>query len=479
MPAVSYVHALAAGGPFPPGSKLASCTPPLRLASAPSHNDDDNDDHRHHDDMTGGRNAMARASLDGRSRKATLTNMVGKDDWPKLQLLQSTQPTNLREASPPKTNPWRRTNKPVSPVSNDTTVGTPDLASWPTPDHSRDFHPGKSQPPTPDSEVAEHYPQGSPATTTSGSKDKAPPSIPRDLKESTAPLNGHSTHDGQAEDDNGPVRDGYPGISPMALERSWKSWLWRTGAGADVVLHLDDKTYYCHREILTAGSGYFRDSLPEPTSVLRWKSPWWIMEDSTLTASNFSILAVELEVAQFKYDKAHDIAHVPMCVLLYLQAMGLRSPSMASHIIRLLEETAKQWGDIFESRLEYCLMTDNQANTFGTHLVNALDTTYSLADSAALMPLRLAMAGFLDAVFPVVARQHQEVGLFSAREWQLHAARITTDMYRSRQQRLSSDHMYNNQESMTALWEQCGQQGGLQNFLPLRMIRLPPLEDII
>jgi len=184
-------------------------------------------------------------------------------------------------------------------------------------------------------------------------------------------------------------------------------------------------------------------------------------------------------VAKPRRDQYHDIALVPMCALFFIQAQGLRSPSMAGHVIRVLEEMATQWGDIFESTLNYCLWTDHQANTFGIHLQNTLYTTYNYADSAALAPLRIAVAGFLDAVFPVVARQDSAIGLFSSREWNLYAGRITTDMYRSRQQRESVDGQRSAQDKIKALWEQCEKQGGLRNPVPLEMVRIPSLEGNI
>ncbi|GJN73156.1 hypothetical protein PLICBS_007232 [Purpureocillium lilacinum] len=426
-----------------------------------------------------GRNGVPRPSLDGRNRKVPAT-LVGKDDWPRPQLLQSREPVNLREASPPKTNPWSRTTKPTSPISNDSTLGTPDSALWPTPDNNRGPPSAKSPPPKADTEPAERCREESPASNPS-SENKTSGAVLEASKAAAAALSEHGLRNGQPEDEN-EKRDGwqeYLKTPPSFATKHVRYWLWKTGACADVILHLDDKTYFCHREILTAESGYFRDNLPPPTSSGVPVEVALVTHGSLNSHCLRFLYTGQLEVAKPRRNQYHDIALVPMCALFFIQAVGLRSPSMAGHVIRVLEEMAKQWGDIFESTLNYCLWTDHQANTFGIHLQNTLYTTYNYADSAALAPLRIAVAGFLDAVFPVVARQDRAIGLFSSREWHLYAGRITTDMYRSRQQRESVDGHRSAQDKIKALWEQCEKQGGLRNPVPLEMVRIPSLEGNI
>ncbi|UNI21014.1 hypothetical protein JDV02_007047 [Purpureocillium takamizusanense] len=505
-PAALQAHVLATVEPFPPGTKSASYTPSLRMTSRPGGGLDN-------DTMAGRSGTTPRVSLDGRSKRA-LSTLIGKDDWPKPQLLQSREPVNLREASPPKTNPWSRTPKIASPTCNESTLSTPDLTSWPTPDDSRIVPSAKSPPSTSYSGPTECCSEASPASN-AGSDDKALGGILEASKGATAEVDGQGTPGDQAGDGSEKERDewqDYQMKAPTFADKDVKYWLWRTGACADVILHLDDTTYFCHREILITESGYFRDNLPLPSSQGAPVEVALVTHGPLNSHCLQFLYTGQLEVLALRYDNddsgletadvpdtcqfpeashgpsiprghgishVQDISHVPMCALFYIQALGLRAPSLAGHVVQLLEQTTKRWGDVFDSTLQYCLMTDRQAKTFSAHLQNALYTTYSYADSAALAPLRLAVAGFLDAVFPVVARQDKEVDLFSTREWHTHGARITADMYWSRRLRESPGGLRSAAEDIKALWEQCEEHGGLRNPVPLEMVRIPPLDDII
>lgn len=312
--------------PMPPGSKLPSRTSTLHIAP-PLPGQDDH--------IMAGRNGVHRPSLDGRNRKVPAT-LVGKDDWPRPQLLQSREPVNLREASPPKTNPWSRTTKPTSPISNDSTLGTPDSALWPTPDNNRGPPSAKSPPPKADTEPAECCREESPASNPS-SENKTSGAVLEASKAAAAALSEHGLRNGQPEDENEKRNDWqeYLKTPPSFATKHVRYWLWKTGACADVILHLDDKTYFCHREILTAESGYFRDNLPPPTSVC---GKLWCQGNCKTDPANQSGVPVEVALVTHGSLNSHCLRFLYTGRKYFLKAHG-DSPTFMQDV----DKTPKSW----------------------------------------------------------------------------------------------------------------------------------------
>lgn len=231
-----------------------------------------------------------------------------------------------------------------------------------------------------------------------------------------------------------------------------------------------------------SGRGFYNRpwiaQLALPKIFLHWMQVLSIYARENTLCADYLVV---IEPAEMKADMPLDISHVPLCTVLYFHSLSLRCTAMAVYVIRVMERTARAWGETFVSTLEYYLFSDGQASVLGFHLRNALYTVYTYADRPALAPLRLAFATFLDSISPVINRQPRSVGLYDTREWHVFARMITADIYRSRQHRGASrwlDDSVIQEAEIERIWSHAEANGGLQNPMPLEMMHLPSLQDL-
>ncbi|RDA83773.1 hypothetical protein CP532_5184 [Ophiocordyceps camponoti-leonardi (nom. inval.)] len=158
---------------------------------------------------------MLRTSLDGRARKNP------ESEAPRVQPAKKVYPANLKEAAPPKRNPWRCVKAPSS--------------------QSEDL-------PKPSNQAA--------AVIQNHSTAKG-----QVLKEDT-PLSSRKCHQRSVSHESpASVRENLQTTASCAGES-----LWNLPFGADISLYAEDKVLHLHRSVVAPKSGWLRDKLLPPHS---------------------------------------------------------------------------------------------------------------------------------------------------------------------------------------------------------------------
>lgn len=142
-----------------------------------------------------------------------------------------------------------------------------------------------------------------------------------------------------------------------------------------------------------------------------------------------------LEPCELNHERPHDITNIACCSLFYLTAVDLRAKAIASHVVHMLECAAKKWWGFLDAHFTGRYFGQEQGAAFGFHLRNALDAAYGYPEQHAVSPLRLALAGFLDVVLPLIIRQPTVVDLLCTRTWQRFSGAITADLVEFRRRR--------------------------------------------
>lgn len=201
---------------------------------------------------------------------------------------------NLREASPPKKNPWRR-NRPLSVASlaescrNDppllplpmkpgdsataTTAATPTNTTTASPTRSR-----RSSSRTSSFSSAGAVNNMSPSSKKAGSSRRARRPLSICSAESTALSQAQSDTgrppvwippsevDARVQDPQKRLADAFSFVSGDRGLTDLDG-LWKHPVGADVHVRTAVKSFYVHRDVVTSQSGWFREHLPPPNSV--------------------------------------------------------------------------------------------------------------------------------------------------------------------------------------------------------------------
>ncbi|ODA81841.1 hypothetical protein RJ55_00346 [Drechmeria coniospora] len=399
---------------------------------------------------------MPRASLDGRGRKA-LDSL--QEERCKMMQPRKTHADNLREASPPKTNPWQRIkvvpperDEPAAPLSGPKTPSSETEASEET------------------VETAELGPESPTATSLRHEelRDEGPP--PRGEVNSTgkAPTSACLWEESPRR-----IRAGVEfgvGVGAGAGES-----IWNHPFGSDVVVHTNHGTYFLHRSILASNSAWFRERLPAPSSD---GAPVEvsIQDDGPLTSHCLKFFYTgKMDACEPATDRPQDITYVPLCALHYIHAVGLQATSIAAHVTRILNRSSKSWGQHLEVFCKRHLLGPEQGWQFAFHLGNALDAAFGHPDRDALGPLRLALAGFLDAVMPLIARQPNVINLLSTPTWKRFSPEITDEIAEFRRRRgyyRWSDGVLPDEEAIGAIWRRCEDAGGIHDPLAFRMTQI-------
>ncbi|PNY27289.1 Uncharacterized protein TCAP_02784 [Tolypocladium capitatum] len=390
---------------------------------------------------------MPRTSLDGRGRKA-LDGSSKSDEQAWMYRPRKSFPTNLKEASPPKTNPWRsikppppRAPSPKTPSPKQQSPTTPSLKQRsPKSDNSLASPDRDETPRTSCANLAERRVSSNPSPPRQGScqRGKAPATFEQQRSHSASPRSSRAL---------------FQAAAPRAGERHAHC------------IH-QPPVLKVHRNILVRGSGWFRDGLPPPGRVSLITSGFDSLHDASTDADQGGA-PVEvlfpgearivshslkflytgllrrvaypgdagLEPCEFNHEKPHDIANIACCSLFYHTAVHLRAKAIACHVLHMLECTAKKWWEFLDAHFAGWFFGRDQGAAFGVHLRNALDAAYGYPEQHVVGPLRLALAGFLDVVLPLIVRQPEVVDLLCTRTWQRYSRAITADLVEFRRRR--------------------------------------------
>ncbi|KAH7171173.1 hypothetical protein EDB81DRAFT_709748 [Dactylonectria macrodidyma] len=331
---------------------------------------------------------MDRPSIDGRRRKKTERTGRTSSSSATLPSLRTSQaPSKLRPASPPSTNPWA-CPKRISVASQD----FPPL-------------PGTTSPAL----------QAESAATRSSRTSSA----------SSCPLTGDVSQVEPTACSVSSCSDSSRHIFVAAAPRATES-LWKRPFGADVVVHTDTMTFEVHRNIVEPESGWFRDNLPPPNPD---GSPVKVYLACATEAAAFCLRFIytgRVEICDI--DSAHpwNSIHLPRCVLGYCAAAFLRVSKMAAHLLRIVEKTSTDLATLVTTDYFHRNMNNSELMDFSWHFQNALDILYNERCHKLMMPMRLAMAGLLDATLFWLARQPGFIHLLQT-TWQRFPQTILLD----------------------------------------------------
>ncbi|KAK1249078.1 hypothetical protein MKX07_002594 [Trichoderma sp. CBMAI-0711] len=335
-------------------------------------------------------------SLDGRSQK------LSKPAWkPKEEAGPS-----LRPASPPKQNPWHQRS---------TASTVPNLKQ-----------PPKSlQKPLAEEEFPELKTGDSAADDLLPSKEaQREPSQGCNVSKSSCSTN--ETHSDESRSAVSRLSTPTRLILEEAADQAAKI-LWRHPFGSNVYLYVESSVFQLHRDILMRHSGWFRDKLPPPNQD---GSPVEIHLPHAVGAVQpclFFMYTKNLDICERIICQPLNFIHIPRCVLAYCAAVNFQIPTMASRILGILEETAKDLAAYLNSYFIYREMDFKTSKSMANYFVNSLDILYSEPLFELMKPIRQALAGILDALLPSLLRQPYFPEMLCMPGWKRWSAAIAAD----------------------------------------------------
>ncbi|RCI15543.1 hypothetical protein L249_3396 [Ophiocordyceps polyrhachis-furcata BCC 54312] len=354
---------------------------------------------------------MLRTPLDGRARK----NPDG--ELPRVQPVKKAYPANLKEAAPPKTNPWRCVKVPSS--------------------QSEDL-------PKPSDQAA-----AAAAVTQNHSAAKS-----QVLKKDAPLLSSRKCHQRSVSHESpASVRDKSQTTASCAGES-----LWNLPFGADISLYAEDKVLHLHRSVVAPKSGWLRDKLLPPHSNGAPVGVFFPGPAKIIGHSLKFMYTDRLEPCEPKPDSPHDISYVVCCSLFYLAAADLQAPCIASHILAILLRASDDWQGRLEEGICGLVMSRQDGMAFTIHLQDALEAAYAYPQPEIVKPLRLALVGFLDVVLPFIFKNPNVVTLLSTPVWCDHSSAMAVDLVEHRRRRKTMGAMATSQE-LEALFETLSKGG--------------------
>ncbi|PTB67160.1 hypothetical protein BBK36DRAFT_1168655 [Trichoderma citrinoviride] len=335
-------------------------------------------------------------SLDGRSQK------LSKPAWkPKEEPGPS-----LKPASPPRENPWhRRSSAPAGPDDKQP------LKSLRRPLAEEEFPELKTGDGAADDALPSEEAQREPSPSCNVSKSSCS-TIETHSDETRSAVSRLST----------PTRL----ILEEAADQAAKI-LWRHPFGSNVYLYVETSVFQLHRDILMRHSGWFRDKLPPPNQN---GSPVEIHLPHAIGAVQpclFFMYTKNLDICERSICQPLNFIHIPRCVLAYCAAVNFQIPTMASRILGILEETAKDLAAYLNSYFIYREMDFKTSKSMATYFVNSLDILYSEPLFELMKPIRQALAGILDALLPSLLRQPYFPEMLCMPGWKRWSAAIAAD----------------------------------------------------
>lgn len=235
------------------------------------------------------RQTMHRTSLDGKCWRPPLRQNSTSSPGMATLGRTSSNTANLREASPPKNNPWHRerpasmanfnmschddpplprpstprqsTTGTVATLTNTTASPSGSCASLSRASSISSAEALKNLSPSSQMSQKRRSRRPSPSTSFADFQDSprtesAMGRVLESTDEPTSPLEAHDQDDSEAQSALGSDR----GLTNL-------DGLWKHPVGADVHVRTAQKSFFVHRDIVTNQSGWFRDHLTPPNSV--------------------------------------------------------------------------------------------------------------------------------------------------------------------------------------------------------------------
>lgn len=225
-------------------------------------------------------------------------------------------------------------------------------------------------------------------------------------------------------------------------------------------MYAQEQVFEVHRGIIAPKSDWFRERLPPPSTDGKPVTIFFPGEAHIIGHSLKFMYANRLDPCERKYENPRDIAHVTCCALFYVVAVDLRSKRMAAHVLGMLERATEDWKSYLDTHFPTREMSYYQGQAFTVHLRNALDTAYGHPSPDVVGPLRLALAGFLDVVLPLIVRQPTIIDLFSSTAWKCYGGAVTADLVEHRRRRASAQFVLAREEGLQALFDKLSKNGG-------------------
>ncbi|KAM4059651.1 hypothetical protein HRG_002721 [Hirsutella rhossiliensis] len=337
---------------------------------------------------------MLRTSLDGRSRKNPEPPSKATET-PKAQSASKIYSANLKEASPPKTNPWRRIKAP-SPQLQEASESL-DQHDWPR------------------------------AEAAAPKQDSVASAAPKAVHNTGTSPAARAARQRSASASQGSSRE----VFQAAAARAGES-LWNLPFGADIWLYAEDKVLQVHRSVVAPKSGWIRDKLLPPHSNGAPVGVYFPGAAKIIGHSLKFMYTDRIEPCEPMRESPHDITHVACCSLFYLVAVDLRAHTMAVHILDTLALTSEKWKTLFVAHFSRQPMSRQEGMEFTLYLKDALEAAYAYPSADIVAPLKLALAGFLDIVLPLIIQYPTVINLLSTAVWQRYSSLITADMIEHR-----------------------------------------------
>ncbi|KAH0491431.1 hypothetical protein TgHK011_002864 [Trichoderma gracile] len=335
-------------------------------------------------------------SLDGRSQK------LSKPAWkPKEEAGPS-----MRPASPPRQNPWHRSS------------ATPTVPSAKQP-------PKSLRKPLAEEEFPELKTGDSAADDPLPGEEAQREQIPS-CNVSKSSCSTNETHSDETTSAVSRLSTPTRLILEEAADQAAKI-LWRHPFGSNVYLYVESSVFQLHRDILMRHSGWFRDKLPPPNQD---GSPVEIHLPHAVGAVQpclFFMYTKNLDICERSICQPLNFIHIPRCVLAYCAAVNFQIPTMASRILGILEETAKDLAAYLNSYFIYREMDFKTSKSMATYFVASLDILYSEPLFELMKPIRQALAGILDALLPSLLRQPYFPEMLCMPGWKRWSAAIAAD----------------------------------------------------
>ncbi|EQL04251.1 hypothetical protein OCS_00001 [Ophiocordyceps sinensis CO18] len=358
---------------------------------------------------------MPRTSLDGRGRKNP-EQPSKPAETPKALPASKSYSANLKESSPPKTNPWRRVKAP-SPQLQEASASL-DQRDWPRAEE---------------------------AAATATKQDPVAPAAPKAVHHNDVPLPARAAHHRSASASPNSSRE----VFQAAAARAGES-LWNLPFGADIWLYAEDKVLQVHRSVVAPKSGWIRDKLlpPHPVSMARGRDGPRRASQSDLTQNGAPVGVYFAGAAKiighslkFMYTDPHarqPTRHHPCCVLFALLSRGRRA-ARAYHGDSYPRYPGAHVGKVEGLARPTLFRTGHEPpGGRGIHpLPQGRAPPYASPCPDVVAPLKLALAAFLDAVLPLIIQSPAVINLLSTTVWQRHSSLITTDLIEHRRRERS------------------------------------------
>lgn len=165
-----------------------------------------------------------------------------------------------------------------------------------------------------------------------------------------------------------------------------------------------------------------------------------------------------IEICQHDTERPLDLIHLPRCVLAYSAAVMFRVNKMVTQLLRIVDDTAVKLGAVTTTQYLNQSLEGDELGSSVTHLHNALELLYREPSQDLVRPLRLAMAGVLDAMLFWLISQADFLD-FVRKRWSHLLPKIATDQAEYR--RICSWRMGSGDDRIKALLTEApGEDGG-------------------